>query len=494
MTTLLLSHAATVERTPELRLEPEVAIYLGKRLLVQRLATSLPLVAVDAAVVVSLITILEALVGLPVAFENASLGTVMSGSLCWVLLLASYQLYPAIGLNPAIELKRYTCASSIATCLLAIGVLGFSTFDSHSVTMLAMLWAGSVVALPAARWVARRQLARTTWWGMRCVVVGESATEYFNGQSPWNLAKLGYRVLGYVRCSDPYWESYDHDSGGLEYLGPTAELHDICRSVGAPSLLVSDDQNDFSEKAMGQLGLHIPLIERLEFSSGGYSQERCPGLFPLSHTENGLLQPGNLLLKRCLDLVAVIAATPVLIPVMVAIGLAIKLTAPGPIFYRHRRVGRYGREIQVWKFRTMVQNADQVLQQHLDENPQLRREWELDHKLKKDPRVTRVGAILRKTSLDELPQLINVLMDEMSLVGPRPIVSAEVEKYAEAYPLYIAVQPGLTGLWQVNGRNNTTYERRIELDRRYVSSWSVWLDCYILLRTIKTVAFCEGAY
>ncbi|WP_417738039.1 exopolysaccharide biosynthesis polyprenyl glycosylphosphotransferase [Rosistilla oblonga] len=494
MTTLLLSHTATAQRTPELQLDRDVAVHLGKRLLMQRLATCLPLLVVDAAVIAGLIATAIFLCGAPAAISASPLGIVTAASLGWVLVLVSYQLYPAFGLNPALELKRFTSASTIATSLLAIAIFGFTPFEFRSVLMLGMLWLGSVVLLPSARYLARRQLGRSAWWGIRCIVVGDSAIEYFNSQSPRQLAQLGCRVIGYVRCPNLYWEEHEADDEGLEYLGPTSELHDICRGVDAPSLLVADDQSEFSEEAMGQIGLHIPRIERLEFSSAGYGQDRCPGLAPASHIENGLLQPGNMLLKRALDVFAVVAMFPVLLPLLAVIAASIKLTSAGPVFYRHRRIGRYGREIEVWKFRTMVQNADKVLEVYLAENPQLRHEWERDHKLKRDPRVTRVGVFLRKTSLDELPQLINVLVGDMSLVGPRPIVTAEIEKYAEAYPLYIAVQPGLTGLWQVSGRNNTTYERRIQLDRRYVSTWSVWLDCYILTRTIKTVAFCEGAY
>lgn len=142
----------------------------------------------------------------------------------------------------------------------------------------------------------------------------------------------------------------------------------------------------------------------------------------------------------------------------------------------------------------MFQNADQVLSVHLESNPALREEWLRDHKLKNDPRVTLVGRFLRKTSLDELPQLWNVLRGEMSLVGPRPIVSAEVAKYGEYFDDYQAVRPGITGLWQVSGRNNTTYEERVKYDEYYVRNWSIWLDLYILCKTVKTVLLGEGAY
>jgi lipopolysaccharide/colanic/teichoic acid biosynthesis glycosyltransferase len=142
----------------------------------------------------------------------------------------------------------------------------------------------------------------------------------------------------------------------------------------------------------------------------------------------------------------------------------------------------------------MVTNAEEALKKHLAENPELQKEWDRDHKLRNDPRVTRVGKFLRKTSLDELPQLWNVLKGEMSLVGPRPIVEAEVKKYGAGYDFYTKVPSGLTGLWQVSGRNDTTYQERIRLDCFYVGNWSVWLDLCILFRTVSAVLLRKGAY
>lgn len=200
------------------------------------------------------------------------------------------------------------------------------------------------------------------------------------------------------------------------------------------------------------------------------------------------------IVKRALDFGLVVAASFVAVPLMLMIGATIKLTSPGPIFYSQRRVGRNGNHFFAWKLRTMVVNADETLEQYLQTHPELREEWERDHKLKNDPRVTSIGHVLRKTSLDELPQLWNVFCGEMSLVGPRPIVDAEIKKYGEAYRCYSKVLPGITGLWQVSGRNNTTYEERVAFDDYYVRHWSLWMDTYILLKTVRVVLLREGAY
>jgi Undecaprenyl-phosphate galactose phosphotransferase WbaP len=197
---------------------------------------------------------------------------------------------------------------------------------------------------------------------------------------------------------------------------------------------------------------------------------------------------------RIMDISLILLAAPYIILTFVIIMVLIKLDSRGPVFYRQARIGRFGRKFHVYKFRTMVQNADQILQTYLENSPELKSEWLATHKLKQDPRVTRIGAILRKLSLDELPQLWNIIIGDMSLVGPRPIVDAEVEKYGKCFDLYIKVRPGLTGLWQVSGRNDTTYERRVELDEYYVLNRSLRLDLQILWKTVFVVVKKDGAY
>lgn len=201
------------------------------------------------------------------------------------------------------------------------------------------------------------------------------------------------------------------------------------------------------------------------------------------------------LLKRCIDFMASLVGIIVLLPVLLIVALLIKLTDPGPVLFRHSRIGFQGRPFQCLKFRTMAVDSAARLQRLLEKNEEARKEWEANQKLRDDPRVTRLGAILRSSSIDELPQLFNVLLGQMSLVGPRPIVHAEAERYKHgAYDLYIAAAPGITGLWQVSGRSDTTYEQRVRLDCEYVSSWSLLVDLRIMLKTLVVVATTNGSY
>ena len=199
-------------------------------------------------------------------------------------------------------------------------------------------------------------------------------------------------------------------------------------------------------------------------------------------------------LKRGLDISAVLLMTPLLLPVFLIVACAVRFTSPGPVFYSHRRIRQNGAFFSMWKFRTMCVNSAEVLSRHLEERPEAKAEWARSHKLRNDPRITAVGEVLRKYSLDELPQIWNVLTGQMSLVGPRPIVAAEVEKYSDTFRAYCRVKPGLTGLWQVSGRSELSYDQRVALDREYVENWALRRDFHILLKTFPSVVNQDGAY
>jgi len=199
-------------------------------------------------------------------------------------------------------------------------------------------------------------------------------------------------------------------------------------------------------------------------------------------------------MSRIFDITFILLALPSLLIVFLLISISVVMDSRGGVLYGQTRIGKGGRRFKALKFRTMVPNADQLLQQYLDRDPELQAEWLATHKLKKDPRVTRVGAILRKLSLDELPQFWNILVGDMSLIGPRPIVDEEIEKYGKCFELYKQVRPGLTGLWQVSGRSDTSYEHRVQLDEYYLLNRSVKLDLLIILKTVYVVVGRKGAY
>ena len=201
-------------------------------------------------------------------------------------------------------------------------------------------------------------------------------------------------------------------------------------------------------------------------------------------------------MKRAFDLASVVVILVLFWWAIIGVAIAVRLTTGSPVIYGHRRIGRGGREFNCYKFRSMVPNADEVLAHLLATDAAAREEWSRDFKLKDDPRVTKVGRFIRKTSLDEFPQLWNVLANDMSIVGPRPVVRNEFDKHygGSCRAAYLSAKPGLTGLWQVSGRNDMEYAERVELDRSYVDAWGLWSDFMIVMRTVGVMFGRKGAY
>jgi Undecaprenyl-phosphate galactose phosphotransferase WbaP len=238
---------------------------------------------------------------------------------------------------------------------------------------------------------------------------------------------------------------------------------------------------------------HVMVIPNLNgVTNSAVVARDLSGTLALEIKQN-LLNPWAQRLKRALDLFGAVVGGLLISPLLLTIAVLIKLDSPGPVLFGHRRLGARDEHFLCWKFRTMHLDAERMLNDYLQKNPSLQAEWEQNHKLHDDPRTTRIGRVLRKTSLDELPQLWNVLRGEMSLTGPRPIVDAEVPKYERDYELYRRIRPGMSGFWQVSGRSDIDYKDRVAMDAYYVRNWSVWLDIIILSRTVKMVLLGRGA-
>jgi Undecaprenyl-phosphate galactose phosphotransferase WbaP len=211
-------------------------------------------------------------------------------------------------------------------------------------------------------------------------------------------------------------------------------------------------------------------------------------------TSNKLKIALNLWIKRFMDFMIVIFGGILVLPFLLIIALLVKISSPGPVLYGHKRLGRNGKYFTAYKFRSMVMDAQERLRKLFEADPEIKKEWDKNHKLQNDPRVTAIGKFLRRTSLDEFPQLINLRKGDMSLVGPRPIVDEEVSRYGEDFNLIFSVRPGMTGMWQVSGRSETDYANRVLYDTYYLQSWSVWLDIWILFMTFGAVLRGKGAY
>ncbi|WP_243095381.1 sugar transferase [Thermus thalpophilus] len=404
---------------------------------------------------------------LALAFRGATGGTIdpllylrlLPALVVFPLLYGGFGLYPALGLHPALELKRLSTATALGFLLLAAGAFLSKSGPLYSRASFLLAFLLALLLVPLGRALLRHLFARRPWWGGGVVLAGE-------GKEGVRRLLLEAPVLGLKPVSSP------QGAYALVVTGSLPEEEALALSERFPRILVLP-----------------PLDHGLLFA-----EVRDLGGVGALEVRQNLLLPGNLRLKRLLDLLvggALFLAFLLLLP---PTALAILLEDGPPVFFRHERVGKGGRRFFALKFRTMRKDAEEVLKRHLEESPEAKALWERERKLKDDPRVTRVGRWLRRLSLDELPQAVNVLKGEMSLVGPRPVTEEELARYKDALPLYLKVRPGLTGLWQVSGRNHLPYERRVALDRYYVQNWSVWLDLYLLARTVCVTITGKGAW
>jgi Undecaprenyl-phosphate galactose phosphotransferase WbaP len=418
--------------------------------------------------------------------------------LIFLLVFAWVGLYPGVGISPIDEFRLILRSSSIGFLLLidATVFLRHGLLASRIVFLLA--WALTIVFVPLSRRLVRGWAAHQSWWGVPTVILGEAEAcimmlDLLRGHSRVGLRPVA--VLTESAADMRLAECRDNGMfvGNMENAKVIAAKHQHCYAVLAMPKSGSERVASIFNEYAQQFPRVLIIPDLFGMRSLSVSARDICGVLALE-VDQKLTCVFPQLMKRCFDILVSGMVGLLVLPLVVLVYLALKLTSSGPAFYSQTRIGRNEVPFRLWKFRSMAVDSDRLLAEHLELNPELREEWERDRKLKRDPRITTVGRILRKTSLDELPQLWNVLCGDMSLVGPRPIVESEIEKYGMVYRQYQRVVPGVTGMWQISGRNNTTYEMRTQLDDYYVRNWSVSLDIYILFRTVKTLFFYEGAY
>ena len=414
----------------------------------------------------------------------------------WVGLRSLMGMYPGYALSPAERLRRhtYSVVGTLATLAVFATIFQFAVLLSRS--LLALGLAGLLFLAPPAQHSVRWGMRRLGLWGRPAVIIGYKNTSARTVRLLKEEWGLGYEPIAIF---DNGMVPSGEESKNYSPEEVMIEAEDLARNGGVDTAILAMPYTRRDELA--------PLVNRASFSfrhvlvvpnlagitNSAVTALDLAGTFAVEIKFN-LLNPWALRTKRTLDLFGAIVGGLLICPILVTIALLIKWDSPGPIFYGHRRLGVGGKSFHCWKFRTMQPEAERLLQDFLRDNPNLRAEWEQTQKLRDDPRITRIGRYLRKSSLDELPQLWNVLRGEMSLVGSRPIVDAEVPRYGQAYELYKRIRPGISGLWQVSGRSNTSYPERVDMDSYYVRNWSFWLDLVILTRTVKIVLLGRGAH
>ena len=414
----------------------------------------------------------------------------------WPIIFWREGLYPGYWLSVREELRRTVMGTTLAGLVAMSATFVTKTGPEYSRPIVVGGWAISLALIPGFRFVARRILSRLGYAGPRAIILGagETARILLDGlkrQKPPALRPMA------LFDDDPH--KIGGQIQGVPIVGPISKAIDWAQRHGIRTALVAIPVIPRHKLVplMEEQGKYFPRLivipDLFGVSSAEVATIEIQGILGLE-IKNNLLYRSNRIAKRIIDLLFVFATSILILPLLGLLSLAIWLESGRPIFFRHERLGRDGRTFEAWKFRTMVKDSEQVLRSYLEDHPEMRQEWEVTHKLKKDPRLTKVGSILRRMSMDEFPQLINVLKGEMSIVGPRPIVEEEILRYGDRYSLYSQVLPGITGLWQVSGRSDLPYEDRVWLDTHYVRNWSIWLDIVIMVRTVWVVLAGAGAY
>ena len=406
-----------------------------------------------------------------------------------------HKLYPGVSLAPSEEMRRFFIGS-----LLAYGGIVMSRFIELEVwdsVNTAFLISGvfSTIILLIARSATHWLLYKTKLGGIPTVIYGSGTTGKLVIDCLLGSIRTGYvpvLILDDKPDGDDGYKNIPiiHDmSIGHEIV----KRYNIKMAIVAIPSLDSQKLKNLQNTSVSAFRYNVIIPNFFNISSIWMSVRDFNGILGID-TSNKFNLSFNKFIKRTMDVVLVTFGGIVVLPFLLLVALLIKITSPGPILYKQKRLGSNGKHFFAYKFRTMAVDAEQRLKKLLETDPELKKEWEENHKLQNDPRITGLGKFLRRASIDEFPQLINIIKGEMSLVGPRPIVDDEIDKYGEDYKRVFSIKPGLTGLWQVSGRSDANYLDRVSYDIYYLQSWSVWLDLWIIFKTFGAVLIGKGAY
>lgn len=416
--------------------------------------------------------------------------------LVWIFVFALNGLYQRQNLLGGTQEYALVFRATNTSMLLVV-VAGFLQPDFILARgWLVLAWFLSFFFVSMIRFVLRRfvyYFRQHGYFLAPTLIIGMNQEAYSLAQQLLTWTTSGLSVLGFVDNGSKYSSSLDNylpRLGDISQLDQLVQGYDIRELIIATSALSRQDLTSIFERYGRNKALNVRLSSGLfEIMTTGLEIKEVANV-PLVRVNNLRLTPSERFLKSVFDYVIVFTGLFFIFPLLGLIALFIKLDSPGPIIHRRKVMGLNGRKFYAYKFRTMYVDGDEILAQYPDLQEILAR----DHKLKNDPRVTKVGYYLRRFSLDELPQFLNILKREMSVVGPRIISPPEMDQYGQWGMNLLTVHPGLTGLWQVSGRSDVSYQERVQLDMNYIRNWSIWSDFQILLQTIPAVLKRQGAY
>lgn len=381
--------------------------------------------------------------------------------------------------------------------IIEIAVIAFANWY-FSRYIWVFTWVCVVLFVPLFRMLTKRLLNKFDLWMRDTIIIGDADNAIEAWKAINSESNLGFRVVSFISTDEPTEVKTVIEGVSVISCSPEELLNQFDKRTQFIVALESNQgnlRNSWLRVFMVNGYRYVSVIPTLR----GMPLDSTDMSFIFSHevmifrVQQNLAKLSSRIIKRTFDVFGSLAIIALSSPLLVYIAIKVKKDK-GPAIYGHERIGKDGQTFKCLKFRSMVINSKEVLEQLLESDLNARKEWEATFKLKDDPRITKIGAFLRKTSLDELPQLFNVLKGEMSLVGPRPIIAAELERYSDEVGYYLLSKPGMTGLWQVSGRSDVDYETRVYLDAWYVKNWSMWNDIAILFKTIGVVLKKDGAY
>lgn len=424
-----------------------------------------------------------------------SVASTVPVTVVWVGLRASFGLYPGYGLDAVEWLRRHTYTVFATLAILAIFVVGFHVEDLSRL-LLVLVFLGLLFLDPCIQYFVKLGMKRVGVWGKSIVVLsyknmGTNISTLL--EQNWELGYKPIAVFNY------HWNVAESSSERTDHQEILAGAVDLARKRGVDTVIFAMPHTRREQLAklvsLASISFqHVLIIPNLTgVTNSAVVARDLAGTFAVEVKYN-LLNPWALRAKRIMDLCAIVVGGAFVLPLLLVLSLLVYLEAGRPILYKDRRVGKNGDLFSCLKFRTMVPNAETLLQRILEEDSGLREEYFRYHKLRDDPRVTRIGRFLRKTSLDELPQIWNVLRGDMSLVGPRPYLPRESKEIGITQSEIVRVPPGITGPWQVAGRNSRYFSERVRMDAYYVRDWSIWLDIVLLARTVRALLLDREVY
>jgi Undecaprenyl-phosphate galactose phosphotransferase WbaP len=400
-------------------------------------------------------------------------------------------LYPGFGLAAVQEMQKVLYVVSLASVFLGVILFLQQLGMAFSRMIFVLTWFLSALFMMLGRFAIRNRFSRLPWWGIPMIVIGSQDRIVPVIDKLLQTRRLGFRPVYYF---DPNTHTGQPISGVLPVKNQQA-LQELVTQSKIQHVVLTNPVADFNTVEFEWMRDVFPnilfILDTAPFGSLWVRTIDVHGTLAIE-TNYHLLNKQETIIKRVLDMILALLLLLVSWPIFILLAVLVRLDSKGPILYTQKRLGQDGEEFDSYKFRTMYEDADEKLHELLASDADADREYQEYHKLANDPRVTRVGKVLRRYSLDEMPQFINVLKGDMNLIGPRSYLPRELPTMGTYAKIILKVKPGITGWWQVMGRNETSFKERLQLDEYYISNWSIWLDIYIVIKTAWVLVRGEG--